>query len=134
MFNLDDIINENNEDHDLKWSYIPDHPYTMLIVGDSGSGDTNALLNLMKEQDSDSLIDKIYLYAKDLNELKYQFLIKKRENTWIKRSNDLKAFIEYSQCMDGVYNNIDYYNPSRKIKVLTVFDDMIPDTKTNKRF
>ena len=74
------------------------------------------------------------MYAKDLNELKYQFLIKNRENTWIKRSNDLKAFIEYSQCMDGVYNNIDYYNLSRKRKVLTVFDDMIPDTKTNKRF
>ena len=75
MFNLDDIINENNEDHDLKWSYIPDHPYTMLIVGDSGSGETNALLNLMKEQDSDSLIDKIYLYAKDFSETKYQFLL-----------------------------------------------------------
>ena len=75
MFNLDDIINENNEDHDLKWPYIPDHPYTMLIVGDSGSGKRNALLDLMKEQDSDSLIDKIYLYAKDFSETKYQFLL-----------------------------------------------------------
>ena len=90
MFNLDDIINENNEDHDLKWPYIPDHPYTMLIVGDSGSGETNALLNLMKEQDSDSLIDKIYLYAKDFSETKYQFLLIKRcENVGIKHFHNI---------------------------------------------
>ena len=68
----------------------------MLIIGGSGSGKTNALLNLIKEQDSDNLIDKVYLYAKDLNELKYQFLIKKREDVGIKHLNDSKAFIEYS--------------------------------------
>ena len=44
----------------------------MLIIRGSGSGKTNALLNLIKELDSDNLIDKIYLNAKDLNELKYQ--------------------------------------------------------------
>ena len=49
----------------------------------------------------------VLLYAKDVNELKYQFLIKKREDVWIKHLNDLKEFIEYSQCMDDVYNNID---------------------------
>ena len=59
MFNLDDITNENNREHNEKWSHIPDNPYRMLIIGDSGSGKTNALLNLIKEQDSDSLIDKI---------------------------------------------------------------------------
>ena len=59
-----------------KWSYILDHPYRMLIIGGSGSGETNELLNLIKEQDSDELIDKIFLYPKDLNEPKYQFLIK----------------------------------------------------------
>ena len=48
----------------------------MLIIGGSGSGETNELLNLIKEQDSDELIDKIFLYPKDLNEPKYQFLIK----------------------------------------------------------
>ena len=48
----------------------------MLITGCSGSGKTNALLNLMKEQDDYNLIDKIYLYAKDLNQSKYQLLIK----------------------------------------------------------
>ena len=88
MFNLDDITNENNEEHNLKWPYIPDHPYRMLIIGGSGSGKTSALLNLIKEHD----IDKIYLYAKDLNETKYQFLIKKRENVGIKHLHDPKAF------------------------------------------
>ena len=64
----------------LKWPYIPDHPYRMLIIGGSGSGKTSALFNLIKEQDSGNLIDKDYLYDKDSNELKYQFLIKKRED------------------------------------------------------
>ena len=76
MFNLDDITNENNEYHNKKWSYIPDHSYRILITGGSGSGKANVLLHLIKEQDSDNLIDKIYLYAKDLNEPKYQLLIK----------------------------------------------------------
>ena len=74
----------------------------MLIIGGSGSGKTNALFNLIKAEDSDSLIDKIYLYDKDLNDLKYQFLIKKREDVGIKHFNDSKAFSEYSQCMDDV--------------------------------
>ena len=76
MFNLDRFTNENNEDHNKKWSYILDHPYRMLIIGGSGSGETNELINLIKEQDSDELIDKIFLYPKDLNEPKYQFTIK----------------------------------------------------------
>ena len=52
--------------HNLKWPYIPDHPYKILIIGGSRSGKCNVLLNLIREQDSDELIDKIYLYAKDL--------------------------------------------------------------------
>ena len=71
-----------------KWPYIPGHLYRMLIIGGSGSGKTNALFNLIKEQDSDNLNDKIYLYAKYLNEPKYQFLIKKHENVGIKHLND----------------------------------------------
>ena len=74
MTNLDSITNENNKEHNKKWSYIPDHPYRILINGGSGSGKTNALLHLIKEQDD---IDKTYLYAKDLSEPKYEFLIKK---------------------------------------------------------
>ena len=52
----------------------------MLIVGPSGSAKTNALLNLIQKQNNNNLIDKIYLYAKDLSKPKYQFLIEKREN------------------------------------------------------
>ena len=86
--------------------------------GPSGSGKANALLNLMpwnciQKQNNDSLIDKIYLYAKDLCEPKYQFLIKKREDAGIKNLNDQSAFIEYSNTMDDVYNNIDDHNPRR---------------------
>ena len=78
----------------------------MLIIGGSGSGKIYALLNLIKDQDSDNLIVKIYLYAKDLNEPKYQFLIKKSEDVGIKHLNNPKTFIYYSQYMDDVYNNL----------------------------
>ena len=113
MFNTDDITNENNKDHNKKWPYIPNHPYRMLIIGGAGSGKTNALLNLIKEQDDDNLIDKIYLHDKILNEPKYQFLINKREDAGVKHLNDPKSFIEHSQYMDDVYNNINDYNPNR---------------------
>ena len=122
MINLDSITNENNKEHNEKWPYIPDHPYRILIIGGSGSGKTNALLNLIKEQDD---IDKIYLYAKDLSEPKYEFLIKKCEDAGIKHLNDSNAFIECSNTMDDVYENIDDYNPNRKRKILIVFKDMI---------
>ena len=95
-----------------------------MIIGGSGSGKTNALLNLIKEQDD---IDNIYLYAKDLSELKYEFLIKKHEDAGTKHLNNSNAFIECSNIMDHVYENIDDYNPNRKRKVLVVFDDMIAD-------
>ena len=74
MFNLDDTTNENKKDHNKKWPYIPDHRYRMLIIGGSGSGKTNALLNLIKKLDQSNPIDKTYLYAKDLNKPKYQLL------------------------------------------------------------
>ena len=113
-----------------KWSYISDHPYRILIVGDSGSGKTNALLNLINEQDD---MDKIDLYAKDLSEPKYEFLIKKREDVGIKYCNDPNAFIECSNRMDDVYQNTDDCNPSRKRKILIEFDDMIADIMSNKK-
>ena len=112
MFNLDDIINKNNENYNKKWPYIPDHPYKMLIIGGSGSNKTNAQLNFIKQEDSNNLINKFYLYAKGLRESKYQFLVKKHEDAGIKHLHDPKAFIQYSQYMDDVYNNINYYNPS----------------------
>ena len=76
MFNLDNITNENNKEQNKKWPFIPDHPYRIFLIGGSESGKTNVLLNLMKEQVCDSFIGKIYLYAKDLSERKYEFLIK----------------------------------------------------------
>ena len=94
----------------------------MLIIGGSGSGKTNALLNSIKEQDSENLINKIYLYAKDLNEPKYQFLNKKREGAGTKHMNDLGMFIEHSTCMDDFYNNINDYTQQEKVKILIVFD------------
>ena len=130
MINLVSITNENNKEHNEKWSYIPDHPYRILIIGGSGSGKTNALLNLIKEQDD---IDKIYLYAKDLSEPKYEFLIKKREDVGIKYCNDPNAFIECSNTMDDVYQNMDDNNPSRKRKILIVFDDVIADIMSQKK-
>ena len=69
MFNLDVITNKNNKDDDENW------PYRMLIIGPSGSGKTNALLNLLQKQDNDAPIDRIYFYARDLSEPKYQLLI-----------------------------------------------------------
>ena len=128
MFNLDTITNENNKHYNIKW------PYRMLIIGPSGSGKNNALLNLIQRQDNDNLIDKTYLYAKHLSEPKYQFLIKKREDVGIKNLDDPSAFIEYSNTMDDHYSNIDNYNSRKKRKILIVFDDMIADIMTNKRF
>ena len=83
MFNLDNVTTKNNN---KSWTY------RILIIGPSRSGKTNAILNLI--QQDNNVIYKIYLYAKDLEELKYQFLIKKREQAGIKNLNDPNAFIE----------------------------------------
>ena len=130
MINLDDYTNKNKTEHNSKWPYIPDHPYRILIVGGSGLGKTNALLNLINNQQD---IDKIYLYAKDPYEAKYQYLINKRKKVGLDHFKDPKAFIEYSNDMQDVYKNIGDYNPGKKRKMLTVFDDMIPDMINNKK-
>ena len=64
MINLDSITNANSKKHNKKWPYIPVHPHRILIIGGFGLGKTNTLLNLINEQND---IDKIYLYARDLN-------------------------------------------------------------------
>ena len=74
------------------------------------------------------------MYAKDLNEPKYEFLTKNCEDAGIKHFNDPNAFIECSNTMDDDYENIDKYKPNRKTKILIAFDDMIADIMTNKKY
>ena len=130
MINFDEYANENKKECNLNWPYIPDHQYRTFIIGGSGTGKTNALLNLINNQQD---TDKIYLYAKDLYEDKYQYLINKKESVGLKNFNDPKAFVEYSNYMHSVYKNIDNYTPSKEIKILIVFDDMIADMINNKK-
>ena len=100
MINFDDYVNKNKTEYNKNWPYTPDLPYRILIIGGSGSGKTNVLLNLIENQPD---ICKIYLYAKDPYEAKYQYLINKREGVGINHFNDPKAFIEYSNYMCNVY-------------------------------
>ena len=126
MLNLDKIC--NNKSDDENW------PFRMLIIGPSGSGKTNTLLNLIQNLNETTPFDKIYLYAKDLSERKCEFLINNRKYAGIKHFNDSTAFIEYSNDMDDVFTNIDDYHKKRRQKVLIVFDDMIADIMSSKKF
>ena len=130
MINFDEYGNENIIEHNLKWPYIPDHPYRILIIGGSGSGKTNALLNLINNQLD---INETYLYAKDPYETKNQYLINKREKVGLDHFDDPKAFMEYSNDMQDVHKNIEDCNPIKNRKVLIVFDDMIADMINNKK-
>ena len=130
MINFDNYTDENKIEHNSKPPYIPDHPYRIFIVGGSGSEKTNALLNLINNQPD---IDKIYLYAEDPYEVKYQYLINKLEKVELDFFKDPKAFMEYSNDMEDVYKNIENYNPGKKRKILIVFDDMILDMINNKK-
>ena len=116
MINFNEYANEKKIEHNLKWPYIPDHPYRILIIGSSGSGKTSALLNLINNQLD---IDKIYLYAKDPYEAKYQYLINKREKVGLGHFDDHKTFIEYSNDIQDVYKNIDDYNPGKLNPIIT---------------
>ena len=108
MKNHDESVEIN---HNPNWPYIPDHPCRILIIGGSGSGNTNVLLNLIKHQRPE--FDKNYLYIKDPFESNYQLLINRREKVGIKTLED--------------------YNPKKKRKVLIVFDDKITDMEANKK-
>ena len=110
---------------------IRDHPYRTLSIGGSGSGKTNALLNLINNKPG---IGKIYLYAKDPYAGKYQYLINKRDlNVGLNHYDDPKDYIEYSNDMQDVYKNVDGYNIDKERKILTVFDVMISDVINNKK-
>ena len=130
MINFYDYTNENKINHNPNWSYIPDHPCRILIIGGSGSGKRNTLLNLIENQPD---IDKIYLYVKDLFEPKYQYIINKTESVGINQFKDPKAFIKYSNEMHDVYKNIDDSNPDKENKILIVFYNMITDMIHNKK-
>ena len=126
MLNLDDIVSNKKKSS----SEHNDWPFRMLIIGPSGSGKTNTLLHLI---DKFHPIDKIYLYAKDPDENKYQYLINKREQAGIKNLNDPHAFIECSNDMNDVLEDINNYTKDRDKKVL-IFDDMIADIMRSKKF
>ena len=127
MLNLDNIV-INKKKSSLEDN---DWPFRMLIIGPPGSGKTNTLLHVINDLNP---IDKIYLYAKDLYEPKYEYLINKREQAGIKNLNDPHAFIECSDDMNDVLEDISNYNKNRDKKVLIVFDNMIADIEYNKNF
>ena len=102
-----------------------------MLIGPSGSGKTNYLLNSI--QRDNNIIDKIYLYAKDLEESKYKFLINKTEQAGINFNNDPNAVIEYSNSMDDIFPQIEDYNRKRKRKVLIIFDDMTSHVMSDKK-
>ena len=128
MLNLDNIVSNKNENKDNNW------PFRMSTVGPSGSGKSNTLLHLIQNLNETTPVDKIYLYAKDLTEPKYEFLINNRKNAGIKHFNDSTAFIEHSNDMDDVFTKIDNYNKKRKRKVLIVFNNMIADIMSSTKF
>ena len=123
ILNLDNIVSNKKENKDNNW------PFRMLTIGPSSSGKTNTLLHLVSNLHP---IDKIYLYAKDIHEPKYEYLINKREQAGIKNLDDPKAFIEYSDDKNDVLDDINNYDKNRDKKVLIVFDDMIADIEYNK--
>ena len=127
MLNLDDIVSNKKK----SYSENDDWPFRMLIIGASGSGKINTLLHLI---DKFHPIDKIYLYAKDTDEPKYQYLINKREQAGIKNLNDPHTYMEYSNDMNDALENINNYNKNRDKKVLIIFDDMIVDNMRSEKF
>ena len=127
MLNLDDIVSNKKKSS----SKNDDWPFRMLIIGPSRSGKTNTLLHLINKLHP---IDKIYLYAKDLHEPKHEYLINKREQAGIKNLNDPHGYIEYSDDMNDVPDDINNHNKNRDKKVLIVFDDMIADIECNNNF
>ena len=110
MLNFDYMTKEDIKEHNPNWQESPDHPHRILVIEDSGSGKTNALLNLINNE---PYIDKIYLYPKDPYQGKYQLLINERESTGLNYLNDSKSFIKYSNDMDGIYKNIEDHNPNK---------------------
>ena len=104
LINFDYII-KNIKEQNPNWPKIPDHAYRILITGRSGSG---------HQSNTAGNIDKFYLYAKHPYEAKYQLLISKRKGVGLKESNGSKAFIQYFNNMDDIYENSEEYKPDKK--------------------
>ena len=104
LINFDYII-KNIKEQNSNWPKIPDHAYRILITGRSGSG---------HQSNRAGDIDKFYLYAKHPYEAKYQLLISKRKGVGLKESNGSKAFIQYFNNMDDIYENSEEYKPDKK--------------------
>ena len=121
IFNFDNITEKDNN---------KDWPYRKLVIGSSRSGKTNYLLNSI--QRDNNTVDKIYLYAKDLEEPKYKLLIDKREKAGINFNNDPNVFIECFNSMD-ILSDIEDCNKKRKRKILIIFDDMISHVMSDKK-
>ena len=101
------MINQLKINLNPSWSYIPDHPYRILIIGGLESGRTNVIFNLIKYQGPD--IDKIYLYLNDPFKSKYQLLINGKEKVEIENLKNPKDFIDYSQTINDIYGNLEDY-------------------------
>ena len=119
MINLDSIINENNKQYNKKWPYLPYHPYRILIIGGSRSGKQMHCLR-RREQ--------------DLSKPKYEFLIKKLEDPETKHFNDSNAFICVQIEWMTFMAILMIATQAEEEKYLIVFDDMIADIMTNKKF
>ena len=123
MFNFGYITKEDIIEHNPNWPEIPDHPYRILIIGGSGSGKTNALLNLINHVLN---IDNIYLYSK----------IHTKQNFYSKNMKMLEQSILMIQklllSIQTIWMIKDY-DPNKKRKILIVFDDMIADMLSNKK-
>ena len=130
MINFDDVTTENIKEHNPSWPQISDHSYRILMIGRPESGKTNSLFNLINEQPD---VDKVYLYAKDPYESKYQFSINKRESTGLMHFNDFKALLNTQITWMIFIKTLKNKTQIKKRKILIVFDDMIADILSNKK-
>ena len=128
MRKFDELVKTN---HNPNWPYILNNPYRILVLEGSRSDKINALMNLIKYQQPG--IVKIHLYIKNLFQSKYILLINGGQKPQARKWKDSKAFIDYWQTMDDVYENLEDYNPEKKRKLLIVFDDITADLEANKK-
>ena len=113
MISFDDVTKQAPKEHNLNQLQISDHTYRLIIIRGSGFGKTNSLSNQISHQPD---IDKIYFYAKDPHEEKYQLLNDIRESTYLKHFNDPKSFISCINYQDNIYKNTEEYNPNKERK------------------